>query len=294
MWKGVTARFTQYGANLKLTSDQITDGSTKRHGVTKCLNQNYYETSSETENSILVGSWGKHTRMRPPRDIDLLYRLPFEVHERFEKYSGNKQSALLQEVKGVLEKTYSTTTMRADGQVVIVRFNTINVEVAPAFLLQNGQYWICDTNNGGAYQATDPVAEKQNITTANTDSNGNARLLTKYMKGWQRECSAPLKSFWLELLATEFLSQWQHKLQDQFYHDWMTRDFFKFLCNKRNSHIVVPGTGEIIRLGEDWLSRAESAHGRAFNAERYEYNDDVQSAGEEWQKIFGTQIPIHV
>ncbi|MBN9596929.1 MAG: hypothetical protein J0G36_16455 [Afipia sp.] len=294
VWNGVTARFKQFDTNLRLTNDQISDGTTKHKGITKCLNTNYYEMSSETSNSMLVGSWGKQTRMRPPRDIDLLYELPTSVYHRFEKYIGNKQSALLQEIKGVLEKTYPSTAMRADGQVIIVRFNTINVEVVPAFPLTNGQYWICDTNNGRKYKEFDAVAEIENMKKANNETNGNARFLTKFMKAWQRECSVPIKSFWIELLAIDFLSSWPYKQSSPFYHDWMTRDFLKYLCGKKNSHIVVPGTYEYIGLGDDWFSRAETAHNRAVKAEQYEYRDEIQAAGEEWQKIFGSQIPIHV
>ncbi len=294
MWNGVRARFTQFASNLKLTDDQISDGQTKHKGITKCLNTNYYSSTSETDNAMLVGSWGKFTRMRPPRDIDLLFQLPVSVYHRFENYSGNKQSALLQEVKGVLEKTYSTTTMRADGQVIMVRFNTINVEVVPAFLLTTGKYWICDTNDGGKYKEFDAVAEIETMRTANNDTNGNARLLTKFMKAWQRECSVPLKSFWLELLAIDFLSTWQYKQSSPFFHDWMTRDFLKYLKDRKNSYIVVPGTYEYISLGDDWFSRAETAYDRAVKAEQYEYNDQIQTAGEEWQKIYGSLIPIHV
>jgi hypothetical protein len=293
-WNGVTARFKQFDANLKLTDDQISDGTTKYKGITKCLNGNYQNSDSETNNSMLIGSWGKHTRMRPPRDIDLLYTLPISVYQRFESYSGNKQSALLQEVKGVLEKKYSSTSMRADGQVILVRFNTISVEVVPSFLLTTGRHWICDTNNGGSYKEFDPVAEIDNMERANKDTNGNARFLTKYMKAWQAECSVPMKSFWIELLAIDFLSNWAYKESSPFYHDWMTRDFLKYLCGKKNSHVIVPGTYEYIALEDAWFSRAETARDRAVKAEQYEYRDEIQTAGEEWQKIFGIQIPIHV
>jgi hypothetical protein len=59
------------------------------------------------------------------------------------------QSALLQEVKSVLTETYPNSDMSGDGQVVVVRFGTYNVEVVPAFALTNGRYWICHTNDGG-------------------------------------------------------------------------------------------------------------------------------------------------
>src|SRR5690348_1150549 len=116
----VSQRFERFLENIKLTPEQAEDGTTKHGGVRKCLNQYYYSSSSESTNSMLVGSWGKYTRVRPPRDIDVLFKLPFSVYQRYQAKYGNKQSQLLQEVKGVLEERYSSTRMRGDGQVVVI------------------------------------------------------------------------------------------------------------------------------------------------------------------------------
>ena len=51
---------------------------------------------------------------------------------------------------------------------------------------------------------------------------------------------------------------------------------------------------ERILLGDAWQSRALSAYNRAVKACEFEYQNLVISAGEEWQKIFGTQIPRSV
>ena len=61
-----------------------------------------------------------------------------------------------------------------------------------------------------------------------------------------------------------------------------------------NSHVIIPGTNEVVWLGDAWKSRAETALGYALQACDYEYRDLTISAGEEWQKIFGPRIPIHV
>jgi len=57
-------------------------------------------------------------------DIDVLFVLPGSVERRIDNLGlfTNKQSYLLQEVKGVLESSYPNTEMRADGQVVVVPF----------------------------------------------------------------------------------------------------------------------------------------------------------------------------
>src|SRR4051812_10391936 len=82
--------------------------------------------------ALSVGSWGKFTRIRPPRDVDVVFKLPSSVFERFEQRSGNKQSQLLQEVKGHLQRSFTTTSIKGDGPVVLVPFTAFNVEVIPA------------------------------------------------------------------------------------------------------------------------------------------------------------------
>jgi tRNA nucleotidyltransferase (CCA-adding enzyme) len=155
----VRPRFTQFNNELTLTPLQQADGMTKSGGVVGCLNRNYYECDSHTDHGLFIGSWGKNTAGRPPRDVDLYFVLPAEVYHRFQRHVWNRQSALLREVKSVIAETYPDTDMSGDGQIVLVRFESYNVEVVPAFPLMNGHYWICDTSNGGRYKETNPWAE---------------------------------------------------------------------------------------------------------------------------------------
>ena len=55
--------------------------------------------------------------------------------------------------------------------------------------------------------------------------------------------------------------------------------------------MTVPGTLELIPLGTDWQSRTQSACNRAVKDCYYEQNNVVAAAGNEWQEIFGSQIP---
>jgi len=293
-WIAVRQRFDQFHRNLLLTPLQQADGLTKCSGVVSCLNRYYYGTTSNLNNSFLVGSWGKSTVIRPPRDVDLYFVLPVAVYHRFQDYVWNRQSALLQEVKDVLSDTYPNTAMRGDGQVVVVRFETFSVEVVPAFLLTNGRYWICSTHDGGSYRETDPGAELRYIEAIDNTNNHNLRPLIRMLKAWQAYCSVPIKSFQLELLAADFLGQSPWRLHSFFWFDWITRDFFAYLYNRANSLIVVPGTLETIDLGNEWQSRAATAYSRAVKACGYEEYNQVEAAGEEWQNIFGLQIPRRV
>lgn len=287
----VTQRFEQFLTNLRLTSSQRSDGETKYKGVTQCLNKHYYGSSSETQHGKLVGSWGKRTEIRPPRDIDAIFVLPDSVFTQYSQmpWTTNKQSALLQEVKGVLQDCYSTTKMSGDGQVVVIPFTSYAVELVPAFAI-GSQFYICNTHGGGSYKTVDPDAEVSRLNSSDTTTSGNTRDLIRMMKRWQDYCTVPIKSFLVELLAISFLDTWEHRGKSKTYYDWMTRDFLKFLIDRANGYVTVPGTYEIINIGDQWKSRAETAFNRAQKACQNE-GGDPDAAGEEWQKIFGNDIP---
>lgn len=295
MWVGVRQRFRRFHENLNLSTGQINDGLGKQHGVRKSLHRAYYNESTESPCGFIVGSWGKGTAVAPPSDVDIFFELPLEVYHRIETYQGNKQSALLQEVRGHLLNTYSQTSMRGDGQVVIVGFNTVAVEVVPAFRYDDlGRFYMPDTNDGGRWKIVDPQAEIAFINAADAYASGNVRPMAQMLKTWKRHCNVPLKSYQIELLVAEFMKAYELREHDYYWYDWFMRDFFIWLCNKAWTNLIIPGTLETLNLGDEWLSRAQTARDRALRACADEFNDYTISAGEEWQKIFGDQIPIYV
>lgn len=295
MWIGVTARFRRFHADLQLTTDQIEDGLTKQLGIRQCLQRAYWGPTTDNPPGFLVGSWGKATAIRPPNDVDLFMPLPIEVYNRFNANTGNVQSALLQEVKGHLSDTYSQTRMRGDGQVVVVAFNTLMVEIVPVFDYDGAGSWLMpDANGGGTWKKSNPQAEVYALDYGESVANRNVRKLIQMMKVWREHCSVPLKSFQLEVLVTEFLTNYAHRDQDFFYYDWFVRDFLRYLIAQKNAYVWAPNSGDLSWLGEEWVSKAEMAYGRAVKACDCEHDDFVILAGGEWQKIFGPRIPEYV
>jgi hypothetical protein len=238
--------------------------------------------------------------IRPPRDIDILFILPNSVWQRFKQRPGNRQSQILQEVKGILSSTYNSTNMRGDGQVVVVPFASYAVEVVPAFRQPNGQFLICDTNKGGRYKTIDPTAEIGLISKSNIETSGKMRDLIRILKRWQAFCNVPMKSFLLELLAIGFLLEWRHRGEGIAYYDWMVRDCFEFMIGQAKGlipglipeFILVLGTNEIIFLDNTWQSKAESAYSRSVKACNYDSDGRQNNANDEWEKIFGPDIKL--
>jgi len=285
----VSTRFTKFLSNISLTDDQKIKGTERRQAVVAVLNKAYWGSVSKTANSIYVGSWAKLTRIRPPRDVDALFDLPKSVYDRFQQRTGNRQSQLLQEVKSHLAGAFANTAIRGDGPVVLVPFSAYNVELIPAFPLNGGGHWVCMTDAGGHYKKADYAAEADAITKAAW--GGNTRDLVRMMKCWQSYCAVALKSFHIELLAVEFLNAWQYHGNSATYYDWMVRDFLKHIIGRSGGYVYAPGTNEIMSLGAGWKSRAETAYARAVKACDFESASNWGSAGDEWQKIFGTDIP---
>ncbi len=293
-WIYVVRRFDRLIEAIGISETEIADGMKKLGRVVGSLNRCYYGQSSETTNMLVLGSWAKQTRVRPFSDIDVLFVMPFDVYQRFEGRTGNKQSQMLQEVRANLKTTYPRTDIRGDGQVVVVNVDGVMMEVVPSILLTDGRYWICDANNEGRYKLADPAAELKALETADTVCNSNARQLTRLLKKWQIENNVPIKAFQLERLVTEFLVQWDNRQRDRFWWDWMMRDFFAFMIGRANGFITMPGTGELIALGGNWLPRARAAHASALKACVYEQGNLEQLAGNAWQEIFGSAVPVTV
>src|SRR6266446_541789 len=204
-----SSRFDQFLRNIRITQGQYDDAITKIDGVAGKLHSHYYSTRYNGSTRLIIGSYGKGTQVRPPRDVDILFLMPYEEYVRYNSYSGNGQSQLLQDVKAVLQERYPTTEkIRGDGQVVVVPFTGGHtVELLPAWRTTDKQYLIPDTHGGGSWKVVDHTAEIANVHNSDSRSNGNTRNLIKMMKVWQAECSVPIKSLVLELRAVNFLAK---------------------------------------------------------------------------------------
>lgn len=289
--------FQQLVGNTQLGSAEYADAAGKHDRVRRCLNRWYYNHDSGSANSLLVGSYGKNTEIAPPSDIDILFVLPLTVYARFSSRTGNVQSQLLQEVKGVLEATFPTTRIRGDGQIVSVPFVTFAVEVLPAFENSGGYYTHPDANGGGRWRATNPLAEMTALTQSNTATGGKTIHLVKLAKAWKGARSVNINSFVLELAAVRFLATWVYNrtsdgtITSYTFYDWMLRDFFVWLGRQTNQIWSAPGTSEFVSTGDAWEAQARFAANAATRACGWDLAQYPKTAADEWRNIFGTYTP---
>jgi hypothetical protein len=287
-------RFRRLLSDLALSADDRANGLLAHRSVRATLQGHYYGYLTMQDHSRLMGAWAKGTEVLPARSIDLLFALPKAVREREwpERTDASVQWQMLDEIQTVLRVTHGTAKIRADGRAVTVVVDGQIVDVRPAFALQNGRYHLCDAHGAGRFCLSDPSLEEANLRHADHHSHGNARDLIRMVKCWQGYRSVPIPSFWLELLAIEFLSAWPRAGDPKSFYDWMVRDFFAFLAEQAGRTLTVPGSDEAMAIGSEWLGAARDARTHAAKACDFENGGLNADAWWEWEKIFGERIPL--
>jgi hypothetical protein len=107
---------------------QVRDGGTislRYKNITRRLNSDFWNTTSDSSHSLYVGSYGRNTATEGFSDLDMLAELPSSLYFQYDGYTGNGQSALLQAVKTSIERTYSTTSSGQMARLLLCHLTTV-------------------------------------------------------------------------------------------------------------------------------------------------------------------------
>ncbi len=291
---GLAEWFSTFCANI-----QVQDGgtiSTRYKNITRRLNSDYWTTTSDTAHSLYVGSCGRNTAIQGISDLDMIFQLPYSVYEQYNNYSGNGQSALLNAVKTSIEKTYSTTSIRADGQVILVPFNDgITFEVVPAFINKDDSFTYPDSNNGGRWRTTNPKPEIEAIRSRNAVCNGNLILLCRMMRSWKNKWNVPIGGLLIDTLAYQFIESYTYRDKSYLYYDYFCRDFFKWMAeqDENQEYWKAPGSGQYVYGKGLFQYKANRCYNISLEAIAHETASPKQewSAKQKWRDIFGNSFP---
>ena len=267
--------------------------STRYKAITKRLNRDFWGTNSEDSHSLYVGSYGRNTAIHGTSDVDMVFRLPRSIYQRYNNYIGNGQSALLQAVRNSVKTTYSDTDIGADGQVILVYFTDgITFELVPGFLNTGGSYTYPDSNGGGNWKTTNPKPEIEAIRTRNNKCNRNLIPLCRMMRSWKAEWNVPINGLLIDTLAYQFIINWKYRNQSHSYYDWMCRDFFDYMArqNTDQKYWKAPGSGQRV-YGGRFQYKAKRCYNIALKAIDHENANRGWSAKQQWREIFGTSFP---
>ena len=288
----VSENFSEFCSSLRMSDATVTIIQNRYHQIIKRINLDYWNSDSETNHGLYVGSYGRGTEVLTS-DIDIIVQLPYGTYDKFNKYSDNGQSALLQEVKGVLQKTYSTSRIKGDGQVIGIDFSDgISFEIVPGFVNRDGRsYTYPDTNNGGSWKITDPRSEIQAINSMNKDTNKNLKRLCRMIRAWKSNCNVPMSGILIDTLAYKFVKDWEYRDKSYTYYDWMSRDFFKCIkdIDKTQLYWLAPGSNRFVWKSGEFQNKAAKAY--SISLEAIENESKETSAKERWREIYGSKFP---
>ena len=221
----VSNDFSSFCNNLRLNDNTVSSIRARYHLITKRINQDFWNIDSSVVHSLYVGSYGRGTCIYTS-DVDIVIELPWSYYSKYNNYFGNGQSALLQAVRSSLAKTYSTSSISADGQVVDINFRDgIKFEIVPAFKYSdNSGYCYPDTNNGGAWKSMNPKAEMDSFNGRNIITNKNLKRLCRMVRAWNYQHTVLMSGILIDTIAYRFIQNYEYADKSFVYYDWMSRD----------------------------------------------------------------------
>lgn len=268
----VEKQFEKFYENIKLTAAQKEDAQTKHNGVCEKLHNYYYSnTAYSGRTKLLIGSYGKHTSIRPARDIDVIFIMPPEKFAQYDDNTSNKQSQLLQDVKKILESKYPNTPISAFGKIVKLEFADTkhDVELVPGWENEDGTFTIPDSANGGSWHTQDYRKEILDILDSDKVT-GKTKFLIRVIKKWSENCSAQIGSYRIEQMVLSFFSN--ISLDDPTTAQ-LIADFFQYFLQNTSDQLL--------------RSHINTAVKRSKKALDFEVADKYDEALEEWKKVFG-------
>ena len=196
-----TDAFEKFRQRLELSDTESKDAARRHTDVRECIRGGF-----EIANDFLSGSYRRHTKTKPLKDVDIFFVLgekerwrrnqaPIETLQAFEKcLKGEFDETELcrRAVTVTFEKSYYPEGH--DGKVM-------SIDAVPAFLAGTEVYEIPDKVLG-KWIKTNPKKHAEQATAKNADLGGKWIPLVKMVKGWNRANGKPIKpSFLVEVMA---------------------------------------------------------------------------------------------
>lgn len=276
---------------------QVKDGGTissRYKAITRRLNTDFWTTTSDTSHSLYVGSYGRNTAIDGFSDLDMIFELPSALYHQYDKHEGNGQSTLLQAVRQSLQKTYPSTDVGADGQVVEIEFtDNISFQIVPVFLNIGNSYTYPDSNDGGRWRTTNPRPEIDAIRERNNTCNGNLIPLCRMARSWKRKWDVPIGGLLVDTLAYQFIENYEYRDKSYLYYDFMSRDFLKWMSeqDEKQEYWKAPGSGQYVYGKGLFQYKAKRCYNISVEAISHDADNEEWATKHDWREIYGTAFP---
>lgn len=217
----INEQFTEMVDSLTITNMEEIQSSISE--ITRKLNKSYYGITNDYDSHMyLVGSMGRKTAIKGNSDIDIIFDFPMELFDKYDGYSGNGQSSLLQDVKNTLLERYTKTTIRGDGQVVVIAFDKYTIELVPGFKQSDDSFKYPDTHNGGSWKTTNPLDEQKACNTKTLITSDRYLKICKSIRQWKNNDGIEFPGILIDTLVFNAFTD-----NNNYYSDFTLYEVFK-------------------------------------------------------------------
>ena len=200
--------FRKFRSRLELNDQEQQNASRRQKEV-----RGHMDEAFQVDHDFLTGSYKRHTKTKPLKDVDVFCVLGDDERH----YREKPTSELLSAVEDVMVKHYGRDAVTAQRRSVSIDFGVVvdaedntdyrvvSFDVVPAFA-KNDDYEIPDRDTG-KWTETNPRVHEQKAIDAQKAFDGEWKGLVRTMKYWNNHHDKPIKpSFLIEVMALEVLN----------------------------------------------------------------------------------------
>lgn len=291
--------FRKFKSRLELNTREQDNASARQTEVRELMTGSF-----SVDRSFLTGSYKRHTKTKPLRDIDIFIQLG----EAERHYRDKGPHAIIDAFHDVLVERYGLAAVRKQTRSVNVDFGVVidaddntdyrvvSVDVVPAFA--DGDDYEIPDRDAGTWIGTNPETHAAKATSAHQAFSSEWKGLVRMVKYWNNNPGhgeKPVKpSFLIEVMALECLhGGWGGRF------DYEIQAFFETLADR--VHDVWPdpaGLGPPVSGCMDTVRRdrarrllkeAGSQATAAIDLARRGRNGEALKA---WRQLFGPKFPL--
>lgn len=295
----VNDAFRKFKSRLELTDREQTNASLRHKEV-----RDYIATKFAVDRDFLTGSYARHTKTKPLKDIDI-----FVVLKASEKHYRDKSPAvMIGAVYDALVEKYGSSAVRKQGRSVNIDFGVkpdsddktdhriLSIDVVPAFAA--GDDFEIPCTDTGTWIKTNPKIHAEKAVKAHDAYSKEWKGLVRMVKYWNnnpKHGEKPVKpSFLLEVMALECLhGGWGGQF------DREVQALFATLADRVVDTWPDPaGLGPAISNGMDDARKRRAqtllleAGRQATMAIDYVRNGRNGDALKVWRELFGPRFPL--
>ena len=270
--------------NLKVAnSEEIAE---RRDNITKALNKSFRDISDSTKNSMMIGSYGRHTAINGISDLDMVYILPGNLQNKYRGKGGTSKA--LRDARRAIEGRYPSTDITVSSPVVVVKFNNIKFEVQPVFSESDGTFKYPDTKLD-VWKPIKPRKEIEAIKPMDEQSCGTLRKVCRLARAWKDRHAVKMNGLLIDTLAYNYVSKKEHLWTSGISLADAMLGFFACLADEpQKAYYLAPGSNQKVYVKSGFRHKAVVA--RNFCKEAIDGEGNTAN-WKKWRAVFGKVVP---